>query len=93
VAGRKVTPIWPGVAPGSEGRRLEEVESRGLDGKRIVRNVTTPTLTAFLPDPATATGAAVIVCPGGGFRFLSESVNDSRVVGLGNALPRDRDAA
>jgi acetyl esterase/lipase len=37
----------------------------------MVRNVTTPTLTAFLPDPATATGAAVIVCPGGGFRFLS----------------------
>lgn len=71
VAGREVFPIWPGVAPGSEGQRQEEVESRGLDGKRMVRNVTTPTLTAFLPDPAAATGAAVIVCPGGGFRFLS----------------------
>ena len=37
----------------------------------MVRNVTTPTLTAFLPEPATATGAAVVICPGGGFRFLS----------------------
>jgi acetyl esterase/lipase len=37
----------------------------------MVRNVTTPTLTAFLPDPAIATGAAVVICPGGGFRFLS----------------------
>jgi acetyl esterase/lipase len=37
----------------------------------MVRNVTTPTLTAYLPDPAAATGTAVVVCPGGGFRFLS----------------------
>src|SRR5690606_13373825 len=35
------------------------------------RNVTEATLTPFLPDPAKATGAAVIVAPGGGFRSLS----------------------
>jgi len=34
---------------------------------RRIRNVTIPTLTPFLPDPAKATGAAVIVAPGGGF--------------------------
>jgi acetyl esterase/lipase len=34
---------------------------------RRIRNVTAPTLTPFLPDPAKATGAAVIVAPGGGF--------------------------
>lgn len=68
---QKAIPIWPGVAPGSEGWKQKEVEFRGMDGKRMVRNVTMPTLTAFLPDPSTATGAAVIVCPGGGFRFLS----------------------
>ena len=67
----KIIPIWPGVAPGSEGWTQKEVESRGPDGRRMVRNVVTPALTAFLPDPATATGAAVVVCPGGGFRFLS----------------------
>lgn len=70
-AGGKVIPIWPGVAPGSEGWTQKEVESRGLDGKRQFRNVVTPTLAAYLPDATTATGAAVIVCPGGGFRFLS----------------------
>ncbi|GGE92117.1 endo-1,4-beta-xylanase [Sphingomonas prati] len=37
----------------------------------FARNVTTATLTPFLPDPAKATGAAVIVAPGGGFRTLS----------------------
>jgi acetyl esterase/lipase len=45
----------------------------------MVRNVTSPTLTAFLPDPATATGAAVVVCPGGGFRFLSWESEGTRV--------------
>jgi acetyl esterase/lipase len=41
------------------------------DHKEMVRNVTVPTLTAFLPESSAATGAAVVVCPGGGFRFLS----------------------
>ena len=40
-------------------------------GGRMVRNVSQPTLTPFLPDPDKATGAAVIVAPGGGFKFLS----------------------
>lgn len=37
----------------------------------IVRNVTRPTLTPVLPDPKKATGAAVVVAPGGGFMALS----------------------
>ncbi|WP_243846818.1 alpha/beta hydrolase [Sphingomonas japonica] len=40
-------------------------------GSVFARNVTTATLTPFLPDAAKATGAAVIVAPGGGFRSLS----------------------
>jgi len=40
-------------------------------GKDFARNVTVATLTPFLPDPAKATGTAVIVAPGGGFRSLS----------------------
>jgi acetyl esterase/lipase len=37
----------------------------------MARNITTATLTPFLPDPDQANGAAVIVAPGGGFRWLS----------------------
>lgn len=48
----------------------EQWEQRGQDN-RGVRNVMNPTLTPVLPDPAKATGAAVIVAPGGAFRFLS----------------------
>lgn len=39
----------------------------------IVRNVTVPTLTPFLPAPGKATGAAIIVAPGGAFMMLSMS--------------------
>src|SRR3954452_23812085 len=37
----------------------------------FARNVTVATLRPFLPDPSKASGAAVIVAPGGGFRTLS----------------------
>ncbi len=40
-------------------------------GSVFARNVTIATLTPFLPDPAKASGAAVVVAPGGGFRTLS----------------------
>ena len=42
-------------------------------GSEFTRNVTVATLTPFLPDPAHASGTAVIVAPGGGFRTLSMS--------------------
>ncbi|MUI12959.1 alpha/beta hydrolase fold domain-containing protein [Massilia dura] len=40
-------------------------------GSVFARNVTIATLTPFLPPAGKATGAAVIVAPGGGFRTLS----------------------
>jgi acetyl esterase/lipase len=39
--------------------------------RNFARNVTVATLTPVLPDPAKATGTAIIVAPGGGFRSLS----------------------
>ena len=37
----------------------------------MARNISTATLTPFLPEPGKANGAAVIVAPGGGFMWLS----------------------
>ncbi len=65
-------PVYAGVAPGSENAMQVEVwESMGGSSSRIVRNVTRPTLTPFLPAAGQATGAAVIVAPGGAFLMLS----------------------
>ena len=36
----------------------------------VYSKVSRPSLTAYLPDAATATGAAVIICPGGGYSVL-----------------------
>jgi acetyl esterase/lipase len=65
--------LWPDGAPGSESWAQQEQETLAPPpiSIRVVRNVTQPTLTAFLPDRATATSAAVIVCPGGAFHFLA----------------------
>lgn len=40
-------------------------------GSRFARNVTVATLTPFLPTADKASGAAIVVAPGGGFRTLS----------------------
>jgi acetyl esterase/lipase len=48
--------LWPGGAPGAKG-------SEPLD---------IPTLTPYLPSKEKATGAAIIVCPGGGYTHLAD---------------------
>jgi acetyl esterase/lipase len=65
----KVINIWPGVAPGSEQWKQKETTIRFGPMQSIV-NVTTPTLTAYQPDPSKVTGTAVIIAPGGGFLSL-----------------------
>jgi acetyl esterase/lipase len=39
-------------------------------GEHVVSNIHQPSLTVYLPAPGTATGAAIVVCPGGGHREL-----------------------
>jgi acetyl esterase/lipase len=68
-------PLWPAGAPGSEARKdeKERVEWRqepGI-GFPVVFNIHNPSITPFLPAPDKATGAAVIIAPGGGHMFLT----------------------
>lgn len=48
-------PLWPNGAPGAHGDTTNDI----------------PTITPYLPDPATATGAAMVICPGGGYSHLA----------------------
>ena len=43
-------PLWPEGAPGALGTSTNDI----------------PTLTVYLPDAGKATGAAMVICPGGG---------------------------
>jgi endo-1,4-beta-xylanase len=68
-------PLWAGGAPGFEARRGEPERVDWRQEPDIVFPVTfnihNPSLTPFLPAPGSATGAAVIVAPGGGDMFLT----------------------
>jgi endo-1,4-beta-xylanase len=68
---RPEVPLWPNGAPGFEERKGEK-ENREVQksGEYKVTNVHNPTLTVFLPAKEKATGAAVVICPGGGHREL-----------------------
>lgn len=48
-------PLWPNGAPGARGTRSQDI----------------PTITPYLPDPKKATGAAMVICPGGGYERLA----------------------
>src|SRR5687768_9427811 len=47
--------LWPGDAPGALGTEDKDI----------------PTLTAYLPEASKATGAAMVICPGGGYWALA----------------------
>ena len=49
-------PLWSGGAPGALGTEDKDK----------------PSLTPYLPDPTVASGASIVVCPGGGYGGLAE---------------------
>jgi acetyl esterase/lipase len=86
MAGHLVLPLWPDGAPGSEQWIQQEQETRSQPhGHIFIRNITRPTLTVFLPDPAAATGAGAIICPGGGFHFVTFDNEGTKVAEWLNA--------
>jgi acetyl esterase/lipase len=62
----KLIRLWDAGAPGFESRKDEPEKAESY----WVKNVHNPSLTVFLPPKEKATGAAVVICPGGGHREL-----------------------
>lgn len=58
-------PLYPDRVPNAK-----EAENQEANEKNVIRNVSKPTLIAFLPPAGTGNGTAVIVCPGGGYGVL-----------------------
>jgi acetyl esterase/lipase len=78
--------LWPKGAPGEKGDIGVEKDTtkpgEGLvGGKPVVRigNVSVPTLTIYRPPKHKDTGAAVVVCPGGGYRILAMDLEGTEV--------------
>jgi acetyl esterase/lipase len=68
----EIVKVWPDQMPDADLWRDVglELERPQWENSPLVRNVSQPTLTVFLPEPSIAIGTGVIVCPGGGFYFL-----------------------
>lgn len=65
--------LWPaGKIPNY--RQSAEIEKWDSSRNIAVSLVQTPDIAIYLPTRATATGQAVIICPGGGYRYLSYSL-------------------
>jgi endo-1,4-beta-xylanase len=75
--------LWPNGAPGSEGKTAEEKIEVTRSGERKITSVHKPSITPYLPADSAATGAAVLVIPGGGHRMLCmdhEGANAARLL-------------
>lgn len=77
----KLTLLWSQGAPGSEDKTAEEKSRITPDGEHVVSSIHRPSITAYLPTKESATGAAVVIAPGGGHSELwmdHEGVNVAR---------------
>lgn len=70
IAQNNIIQLYEGAAPGSESWNWEE-KAAEMGPAKFTYNVVTPSLTVFEASPERANGTAVIICPGGGFHFLS----------------------
>jgi dienelactone hydrolase len=66
----EVIKLWPKGAPGLQADARLETVRISPEGDHVITHVAEPSLTLYLPSPQTATGAAVIIAPGGGHSEL-----------------------
>jgi acetyl esterase/lipase len=78
--------LWPGGMLADKGNfGTEQDVTKPSDdlygGKRVTRisNVSVPTITLYRPAAEKDTGAAVLVCPGGGYQLLSMDLEGTEV--------------
>jgi len=82
----QVIDLWPGTAPGGTGGIGEERDTTTakdnlIAGKSVIRlgNVSKPTIAIYRPPTEKQNGAAVIVCPGGGYHILAMDLEGTEV--------------
>ncbi len=68
---QQIINLYPSDIPNSKPYLMKEISMEN-NGQFIgYRNISKPTLKVYLPDEKTATGTAVIICPGGGYGMES----------------------
>jgi len=82
--------LWPGTAPGEKGdvgpEQLQPPKAHEEPPVQRLTNVTRPTISLYRPDPAKANGAAVVICPGGGYNILAYNKEGTEVAEWLNSI-------
>jgi len=85
--------LWPGAAPGDKGDIGEEKDTSPANEDRnspnyVIRlgNVTQPTVTVYKAPADKANGAAIVVCPGGGYSILAMNLEGTEVCQFLNSI-------
>ncbi len=60
--------LWPGGAPGAEGKTSKEIVRVAEKGEQFLNNINSPSITAYIPKPEQSKGVAIILAPGGGHK-------------------------
>ena len=68
-----VLPLYKDGIPNSKPTKDEESVTTAPEGFAIISKISRPTLTIFLPAKEKANGAAVVICPGGGYGINANS--------------------
>jgi len=79
VQAQEIISLYPAAIPNSKPYPMKEVTME-RDGLLIgYRSIAEPTLAVYLPDQQIATGAAVIICPGGGYGMESYRLEGTNI--------------
>ena len=62
-------PLWPDNIPNYQ--KTDEIEIRDTTDAVRISYVQKPDISVYLPSKGNATGQAVVICPGGGYRILA----------------------
>ena len=88
-----VVDLWPGKPPGETKELPPEVDMTKPDdkliaGQRIIKlgNVSVPQIAVYRPAPKMDTGAAAVVCPGGGHHILAYDLEGTEAADWLNSI-------
>ncbi len=89
----QVLAVWPDAPPGDSRKLASERDftkpaDRLIAGRRIIKlgNVAQPEAHLYLPPAEKRNGAAVVVCPGGGFHILAWDLEGTEVAEWLNSI-------
>ena len=85
---QEIIKLWPDntIPNAIPGASIDEKSVTDANGILRISDVSVPTITAYLPAKDKATGAAVMICPGGGYSILAASHEGSDVARWFNSM-------